>query len=170
MTRLLGAALVAGCGVWMGLQRTVWYTRRVETLQALLQALSLMEWELAGRETPLPELLRRLERETRGPVQRFFAACGEQLSSLGQSPFGALWEAAEAQVQLPLDREERSVLLEIGQVLGRYDQESQRQAISRSREQLAARLEQARAERERLGRLAGIVGASAGLITVLLLI
>jgi len=170
MTRWLGAVLVAGCGLWLGLQRTVWYTRRVGALQGLLEALSLMEWELKERETPVPELLRRLEQGAQGEVRTFFSICGGQLTCLGEQSFGEIWSGAAEQARLPLSREELAMLQGLGPVLGRYDQESQRGAIRRTGAQLATQLEEAREERDRLGRLSGVLGGAAGLLAAILLI
>ena len=169
MTRWVGGLLVAGCGLWLGLQRTVWYTRRVEALQEILEALSLMEWELKDRDTPLPELMARLERGTRGTLRCFFQDCGSQFSELGAHTFEEIWSGAAERTQFPLSGEEQMLFRGLGQVLGRYDQESQRHAIAQSRAQLAARLEEAREERDRQGRLSGVVGGAVGLLTVLLL-
>ena len=170
MTRWLGAIWVAGCGLWLGLQRTVWYTRRVETIQGLLEAISLMEWELKDRQTPMPELLRRAEEGSRGSVRTFFAQCGGQMDELGSRSFGRIWTQAAELSQLPLDREDLLILEGLGQVLGRYDQQSQCQALAQGRNRLTRRLEQAREDRDRLGRLSGVLGGAAGLLAVILML
>jgi len=164
MTRLLGAILLFLGATGAGLEGTRRLTARMRTLEDLLHALALMEGELGSRLTPMPELLTLLAKETSPTVRGFFARCG---ALLGSKPFGTVWE--ESISTLHIKNEERRALAALGPILGRYDGESQRQALRRCREELEVCLDQAKGDRERLGRLYTTLGVSAGALLVILL-
>ncbi len=55
-------------------------------------------------------------------------------------------------------------------MLGRYDGDSQRQALERVLAELSRRRERAEEDRRRLGRVYGVLGVTAGLFLAILLI
>ena len=69
-----------------------------------------------------------------------------------------------------MDREDRTLLEQLGPVLGRYDGDSQRQALERVLAELSRRRERAEEDRRRLGRVYGVLGVTAGLFLAILLI
>ena len=111
----------------------------------------------------------RAEGESAGAVAAFFRACREAFAAGGRESWADSWAAALASADLPLTGEDRRLLREAGDVLGRYDGESQRAAL----EALLARLEdqgtQARAEARRLFRVYLALGVAAGLFCLILL-
>ena len=169
MMRWLGAVLVAGGGLWLGLGRARWHQGRVRALRALLRALEQLERELRETARPMADLLSVLA-EPSGPLQGCFTACRVGLSELEERPFEAVWSSALQGADLPLTEEDLEPALGLGRVLGRYDQESQRKAIQSVRQTLEQSLEQALADRTRLGRLDCALGASVGLLAAILLL
>ena len=155
MIRLAGAALLALGGLGLGLAAVERLTGRVNDLRELERAVETLERELGWRLAPLPEALERAAEGASGRVARFFRLCGVECISAAQ---------------LCLRREDAAVLEELGGVLGRYDGDSQRQALERTAARLGSQLELARERRERLGRLYGILGVSGGLLLVILLL
>lgn len=169
MMRWLGAVLVVGGGLWLGLGRARWHQSRVRVLRALLLALEQLERELRESARPMPDLLAVLA-EPPGPLQGCFTACRAGLAELEERPFESVWRSAIQGACLPLTAEELEPVLGLGRVLGRYDQESQRKAIQGARPALERNLEQALDDRRRLGRLDCALGASAGLLAAILLL
>ena len=72
-------------------------------------------------------------------------------------------------VSLPIKEEDRQILRETGEILGRYDGESQRLALEGLLARLEENLHQARADQERLFRVYLALGMTAGLFGCLLL-
>ena len=72
--------------------------------------------------------------------------------------------------QLRLEEEERGCLEQLGTVLGRYDGESQRQALAHALERMEGCRNQAREERKRLGKVYAMLGVAAGLFLVIFLL
>lgn len=169
MIRWIGAVLVAGGGFWLGLGRARWHQSRVRVLQALIFALGQMERELREASPPMAELL-AVAAKCAGPLEGCFAACLTGLSALEERPFAQLWEEAFRSAGLPLNGEELDQLAALGQVLGRYDQESQRNALQGTADLLRRDLTEAREEERRLGRLDCVLGGAAGLLAVILLL
>ena len=126
----------------------------------LLQEISLM----------LPELLERAAAESPPPVCTLFARCRTLLDELGERSMAELWREALEQVPLGLDGPGRLALEELGEVLGRYDGDGQREALAHTRAELSRALEQAREAREKQGRMYQVLGITAGAFLVILLL
>ena len=155
------ALLFLGCAA-LGFLRGQGLRQRAACLQAFRRALAGLARELAFALRPLDQLMARAEGESAGAVAAFFRAGGRE-------SWADSWAAALASADLPLTGEDRRLLREAGDVLGRYDGESQRAAL----EALLARLEdqgtQARAEAQRLFRVYLALGVAAGLFCLILL-
>lgn len=170
MTRLLGAALVvAGC-VSLGLCAVAWLDGRVRDLGELAAGLDALQRELGWRLSPLPGALETAAAGVHGRAARFFSFCAQGAGTLDGAPFRALWQEGLERCPLVLDREDRALVEQLGPVLGRYDGDSQRQAVEGVVAGLARRREQAEEERRRLGRVYGVLGVTAGLFLTILLI
>lgn len=170
MLRLLGALLLAGGVGALGFSAAAQLGRRCRALRALLGALELIERELSFRLAPMPELLVRLERAAAPPADRLFAYCRDGLGDLDRVPLAQRWREGLRDPALLLNEEERALLDELGEVLGRYDGEGQLEAIARTRAQLAPCADRAREEREKLGRMYRVLGVTAGAFLVILLL
>lgn len=169
MMKLVGAALVvAGCGA-MGLGAVRRLDGRVRDLRELAAGLEALQRELCWRLAPLPEALKEAAGETHGRAAQFFDQCAQGAGTLGH-PFQQIWQEGLERCPLQLDREDQGVLEQLGPVLGRYDADSQRQAIEGAAAGLTRRQAQAVEDRRRLGRVYAVLGMTAGLLLVVLLI
>ena len=168
MLRLAGALMVAGGMSTLGFLAAGGLGRRVRTLRALAGALELMERELSFRLPPMPELLESLAKRAPPPADRLFARCRAGLADLGERSLGELWR--EALAEFPLKGDEPLLLEGLGEVLGRYDGEGQRSALREARSALEGMLEEAQAERVRLGRVYQVTGTAAGAALAILLL
>lgn len=139
MLKLIGALLLAGGAGALGCSAAAQLSRRVAVLRALLGALEGMEREIAFRLTPMPELLERAAAESPPPVCTLFARCRTLLDELGERSMAELWREALEQVPLGLDGPGRLALEELGEVLGRYDGDGQREALAHTRAELSRR-------------------------------
>lgn len=170
MLKLVGAVLLAGGAAFLGFSAAAQLERRVKALRAMLGALESLERELSFRLAPMPELLEELTRRTQPPINAFFARCLAGLDTLGEHTLSELWNESLEAVPMNLGPEERQVLRELGGILGRYDGDGQREALALSRTQLSQCLTSAVEERTRLGRVYGVLGLTAGALTVILLL
>lgn len=170
MIRLMGAALVAAGGALLGFQAAAGLGRRVRSVREMEAGLELLERELELSAPPLPRLLERGIEHSEGPARALFEGCLRGVDdSLDRENFSSLWRRLVRE-QTGLPAEGQAVLLPLGDTLGRYEEERQREALSAARrrlEELAGRLE---ADSRRQGRVYRALGLSGGAFLVILLL
>ena len=169
MIRLIGAVLVAAGGAHLGFQAAAGLRRQIRALRQMGTGLELLERELELSAPPLPRLLERGAEHSRGPARALFQGCVRGLDSLDREDFSTLWRRLVRE-QTGLPAEGQAVLLPLGDTLGRYEGERQREALSAARRrlgELAGRLE---ADSRRQGRVYQALGLSGGAFLVILLL
>ena len=170
MIRLLGAVMLTmGCGS-LGLSVVNRLDGRVRDLRELSAGLEILQRELGWRLAPLPEALEAAAGGTHGRTAEFFSFCAQGAKQLAGVPFRTLWSRGLERSSLRLSREDRALLEQLGPVLGRYDGDSQRQAVESVLAGLSRQRAQAEDDRRRLGRVYGVLGLTAGLFLTLVLI
>lgn len=143
---------------------------RAELLRGLQGAVSYLEEELTFRLTPLPKLFEHLAQSRRGPVGVFFEAVLQGLEGPETIALHQSWTKAVGETLPLLQEPERQTLEELGEVLGRYDAQTQAKALALAGQRLAEAYIDAQAERQRLGKVYLALGVAGGLVTVLVLI
>ena len=170
MMRLMGAALVvAGCGA-LGLRAAARLEGRVRDLGELAAGLDTLRRELGWRLSPLPDGLEAAGRALHGPAADFFAQCARRARAPDGQAFQEVWRAELDASPLRLKPEDRVLLERLGPVLGRYDGDSQRLALEEGAAGLRALQGAAADERNRLGRVYGVLGVMAGLLAAIVLL
>lgn len=170
MRRLVGAALLAAGSVALGLGAVAHLEGRVRDLRGLLAGLEAMHRALDSRLAPLDEMLSSAAESTQGRPRDLFRFCAEQLDGGAPRRFGVLWDVALEELPLRLECSDLEVLRTLGSVLGRYDGDSQTRALAQCASRLEVQLEEAAEQRQRLGKVYGTMGVSAGLFLVILLL
>ena len=169
MTVLLGKLLLFfGCTA-LGLERSFQLRRRRACLDGFRRALEGMTRSLRFSLEPVSALMEQGARESRGQVADFFAACRRAFSRGGGESWAESWQEALDACPLPLREEDRSLLGEIGRILGRYDGENQDRALTALLARLGQRTEEAAEEARRLFRVYAALGAAGGLFAAILL-
>ena len=169
MVRLIGAVLVAAGGGWLGFQAAAELRRGVRALEQMAEGLALLERELEMNAPPLSQLMARGAARGQGPARALFQGCVRGLDRLDREEFSALWRRLVRE-QDGLTGEGQAILSPLGDTLGRYEAERQREALAAARrrlEALAARLE---ADSRRQGRVCQALGLSGGAFLVILLL
>ena len=169
MLKLLGALCLIVGAATPGFAAAARLRARVDCVRAFSEALELMERELSFRLTPMPVLLEKLASGAAPPVDHFFLLCARGLGELGTRSMAQIWRGSLETAGLPLGTEERQVLRGLGEVVGRYDGEGQREALALARVRLDQCLARAEEERSRLGRVYSTLGLAAGSLLVILL-
>ena len=169
MVRLMGAALVAAGGAALGFQAAAGLRSQVRALEEMSQGLALLEQELELNAPPLSRLLERGAERGRGPAEALFRECLQGLDDLDREDFSTLWRRLVSGC-MALGSEGQAVLTPLGDTLGRYDGERQREALAAARrrlEELTARLKE---DSRRRGRVYQALGLSGGAFLVILLL
>ena len=121
---LIAAAAVYGGGSYTALKR-----EQLNELNALCHTLRLMQDELETRALPLPELAAQLDTRTEN------AGKALRLPELGSRDFQNIWEECVTE-SVKHSEEAAQLLCTLGSFLGRYDVDSQLEAIRSCRETL----------------------------------
>ena len=169
MIRLIGAALVAAGGAWVGFLAAAELRSRVRAVRQMAEGLALLERELELNAPPLSRLLACGAARSRGPAEALFRECLRGLNNLDREDFSTLWRRLVSGC-VSLGSEGQAVLAPLGDALGRYDEERQREALAAVRrrlEELSARLEE---DSRRRGRVYQALGLSGGAFLVILLL
>ena len=170
MLKLLGAGCVMAGALWWGFGAVGQLHRRARALEELHAGLVWLEEELTFRLTPLPQLLEQLGKSRHGETGRFFQEVDRLLQRDPEGGLHQSWRQAMVQHLDLLQVEDRQVLLEVGQTLGRYDVQTQRQALARCTRRLAGFRDEARGEVSRLGKVYTALSLAGGIMAVLVLI
>lgn len=169
MIKLLGSILVAGGAAFWGYAAAQGLRDRVRALEELEAGLRLLEQELELSAPELPRLMEDLSRRARGAAGELFSRFARALEELDRAPAAGLW-ARSVEGQERLIPEGRQCLLELGEVLGRYDSREQRACVAAVRTRLSAlREEYAQSSRLRC-RTFQTIGVSGGAFLVILLL
>ena len=169
MIRLMGAVLLAGGAALLGVSAARRTKSRVRDLRMLAEGLRAMLRELSYRMAPLAELLHGAKAQTGERVQLFFSLCAQGAEHLNGRSFQSVWEQAAEASQMCLEREDWQCLNSLGHVLGRYDCESQCQALEASLSRLEERGKEAEEQSQKLGKLYSVLGLTAGAFLSILL-
>ncbi|MBO5340946.1 MAG: stage III sporulation protein AB [Oscillospiraceae bacterium] len=166
MLRLTGAVLVwVGCVAW-GLRAAAERRSQQRLLEELVSSLEIMERELTLNQRALPELMRQLSARATTQSAQLFQSCADSMETGGS--FVKAWDSSVA--QLPLSREDSALLLSLGQVLGRYEDRGQGEAVSHIRRGLESRLALVRQQTLASARVYTALGTAAGGFLALILI
>ena len=169
MVRLVGAVLVAVCCSWLGFCAAEELHKRTQALRQMAAGLVLLERELELGGPPLEQLLTRGADRSQGPARALFRGCARGLERLDEEEFSSLWRRQLSQ-RKELGEEGQSLLLPLGNLLGRYDAEQQRDSIAAVRIQLEELAARSDTERRRQGRVYQVLGLSGGAFLVILLL
>lgn len=170
MVKLAGIVLLLTGSVGLGLSAIRRLEHRVTTLRALTDALQVMECEMDFHIPTMKEMLLEAAQRTKEPASRFLSACAQGMEELQERPLFDLWKQCMLDELPELTPCDLDALLALGEILGRYDAEGQRNAIAAARSRLSDCLADAREERRRKGRVYGALSVTAGMFAVILLI
>ena len=164
MTTLAGKGLLFGGCVALGILTGLGRLRRVACLEEFRRILSSLARELTFSLRPLPELAEDVAGS--GPAGECLRACRRCFLASGGESWAESWETVLRETDLPLSDEDRGLLAEFGQVLGRYDGESQQRALQALLDRLGEQVETAR----QTARWVDVtLGVTAGLFCLILL-
>ena len=169
MTAIAGKCLLLFGLSFFGWQQGWLLRQRQRCLSSFLTAVEILERELSFRLMPVSQLLEAMEKGTGGDMARFFALCRGQFSKGGEAGLEEIWCSQLTTVKFPVSPEDLRLFGEVGGILGQYDADSQRGALSALRGRLEREIEGAGETSARMGRVYGTLGVTLGLFCVILL-
>ncbi len=166
MIRLYGALIMILASLWLGISQAAAMRRRPGVLTALADALDVLKSDTCVRLLPMPEALRNAE-ELSGAARPFFAFLTE-LSERHASLSDAWDRAADA--LKTLSAEDRMALRALGARLGRYDVQTQAEAIEQCVDALRVHAARAAEQAASGGKLSVGLCLAGGLLLAVILV
>ena len=161
--------LIAAAAVYGGVSYTALKREQLNELNALCHTLRLMQDELETRALPLPELAAQLDTRTENAGKALLSGLLRRLPELGSRDFQNIWEECVTE-SVRYSGEAARLLCTLGSFLGRYDVDSQSEAIRSCREameKLHTAAAEALPQTRRLGM--GLALTSGALIVITLI-
>lgn len=161
--------LIAAAAVYGGVSYTALKREQLNELEALCHMLRLMQDELETRALPLPELAAQLDTRTENAGKALLSGLLRRLPELGSRDFQNIWEECVTE-SVRYSGEAARLLCTLGSFLGRYDVDSQLEAIRSCREameKLHTAAAEALPQTRRLGM--GLALTSGALIVITLI-
>lgn len=168
--RVIGALLLTGSGLWLGLQVSRDLTRRLAALESWSHALTLLEQELSFHLPDLPHLVDTLASRCEGGAGEFLEVLRGELSGLAECSFAEIWTKTLKRRPGGLTEKDREPLYRLGGILGRCGWEEQCEAAGLTRRAVERQAEELRKELHRKGQSSGILGLSLGAFAAILLL
>ncbi|ABO49592.1 stage III sporulation protein AB [Desulforamulus reducens MI-1] len=172
MLKIIGAAVVVFFCTLIGMTVASGYSRRPGEIRALLNALQILETEIAYGATPLPDAMTSVAERCDPRVALLFSRAGTELMSMRGITAREAWQTALSQYypKSSIAKTDRAILVELGTSLGMSDREDQIKHLVLAKEQL--KLEHAKAEEASLKntKVYHYLGFLGGLTVVLILI
>lgn len=167
--RMIGAVLIVACCAGFGFSAANQYRREVRMLENLRHFVSLAQWELQYRLTPLPELIRTCCAQTAAPLQNVFLSFSRYLEEQVYPQVSDCMNAAVRDAEkIPL--RVRRLLRLLGQSMGRFALEGQLEGLKAVNTQIETELTDIRENQSARMRSYQILGLSAGAALAILLI
>ena len=161
--------LIAAAAVYGGASYTALKREQLNELEALCHMLRLMQDELETRALPLPELAAQLEARTEDAGKTLLSELLRRMPELGSRDFQNIWEESVTESVKHSEGAAR-LLCKLGSFLGRYDVDTQLDALRSCREameKLRTAAAEALPQTRRLGM--GLALTSGALIVITLI-
>ena len=168
MTVLLGKTLLFFACFWLGWDRARRRKVRLAWLREFRRVVADLGRELAFSLEPLDRLMERAA-QGNGPSASFFKCCQECYEQNGGESWAESWRDAMEKASLPIQEADCHVMSQAGEILGRWDGETQQKALGDLLSRLDESIFDGAEEAKRLFRVDLALGITAGLFCVLLL-
>lgn len=168
MTALMGKTLLFFACLWIGWDRARRRKVRIAWLRDFRRALADLGRELTFSLEPLDRLMERAA-QGNGPAAPYFDYSRDCFKTSGGESWAESWKEALEKDPLPLRETDQPLLSQVGEILGRWDGETQEKALADLLSRLDETIFDGAEEAKRLFRVDLTLGITAGLFCVLLL-
>jgi len=165
MIKLIGAALIVFSGGFFGYIKLAEMRSHTRILDAFALSLDVIKNEICERQTALPKIFETLSTKKPEALGDFYAKCSEAINN-GE----LLHEVWSRQVLLlPLSENEKSALMPLSDVLGKFDPARQAASLLIARQSLEAHILQSKEKENRSGKNLLGLGISMGAMVAIIL-
>lgn len=169
LIKIIGAILVVIAGGGVGFQICASYRKKERELRKLIGVLDYMECELQYRMTPLPDLCRQAAGECSGVLRAVFLKLTTELEDQISPDVGRCMTAAVHSVK-EISDSTANALLQLGNLMGRFDIDGQLKGLDAVRSACRKELETLCDNKEVRLRSYQTLGLCAGAAVAILLV
>lgn len=166
----IGALILVISAFFVGVSKAKEEKCKVETLRELCSALDIFKNEICSNKTPIGKVISLDSLKMLPNLSPFFSELECQFGCLGDKRFSDIWSESVLKTLKQIPEKSKNELIALGNSLGRYDSDLQRDAIERCMHILQSEceeLERGLSNNEKM--YIGLFGG-AGLILALVLI
>lgn len=169
--KIFGAVLMIAGAAISGLYSVKRLRKRVRFLSAITDSLEMLKNEICTSLLPIGEIFDEMSYNTAPCIRGLFCHVSKNMNKVGEMLFSDIWkEAVESECGTILTREEIGCLVNLGMALGRYDEQWQAEAIDRTILRFDSFASEAAKIRDKDSKVHAVLGLSAGILAVIVLI
>ena len=168
--KLIGFILITLSSALCGFCYTSGRREHAESLASFCLMLEMLHAEIKDKLCPIPELSKSLSNKINGSAGNFLSLLSLNLAFLGEKNFEGIWCESLCAAAPELNDSEYESVAGLGKTLGKYDAQTQAEAISEVLASLRDSYTQVCAELPQINRLSMGVSVSAGALLAILLV
>ncbi|RFA37142.1 stage III sporulation protein SpoAB [Virgibacillus dokdonensis] len=167
----VGAMLFIATTTWIGFEWSNRLANRPKHIRQVKNALQILEAEMMYSHLPLQDAFYTIQKQTPFPIHAFFDRLYKNMNYESKD-FQVVWEnSLETFMDIScLGKNEKEILLQFGQTLGKHDFLQQQKHIQLAASHLERELEAANEQYQRYGKMTKSLGVLCGVFIVLLLL
>ena len=127
----IGAIILVISALYIGVSKAREERCKVKTLRELCSALDILKNEICTNRTPIGKVISMQRLNSFEAINGFFSILGNEFENLGDRRFADIWSECIEQALGILPDKSKTELIALGNSIGRYDSELQKQAIER---------------------------------------
>lgn len=167
MIKYVILTVILGISIWIGILVSKKYKDRVIELKEFRNSLNILENKIKFTYEPLQEIFKQISDNLENNISLIFENTNKNLKRMNMCD---AWNKAIDESKLNLNKEDISIIKNMGKLLGKTDVEGQVSEIKLTSDFIDLQIEKAEKEREKNEKLYKTLGTVVGLAIVIILI
>lgn len=167
MIKYVILTIILGVSILIGILISRKYKDRVIELTEFRNSLNILENKIKFTYEPLQEIFKQISENLENNISSIFENTNKNLKRMNMQE---AWNKAIDESKLNLNKEDISIIKNMGKLLGRTDVEGQISEIKLTSDFIAMQIEKAEKDREKNEKLYKTLGTVVGLAIVIILI
>lgn len=165
--KLFILSMIIGASSAIGILFSKRYVNREKELKEMKNSLNMFSTKIKFTYEPIPNVFMEISNKIGGNIGNIFARAATNMKEM---PAGDAWAQALEEVKYNLNKEDITVIQNLGRMLGQTDLEGQISEIEVVNEFLTSQLENAKEERRKNEKMYRTLGLVCGLTIAIILI
>ena len=143
------------------------YTNRYKELKECKIALSILQTQIEYTMKPIPEIFKDIAKKIKPPISKLFQNAAKHMENQNAQ---TAWEQSLEEVGTNLKKEDKNIMKDLGNLLGKTDIEGQIKEITLVNQFLDTQIQEAILEKNKNEKLYKTLGVVTGLTLVIILL